>query len=168
MSIFLDLAIYGYVSHIKHVLQQNFCNLNILIYNDHWGCTEYNSLLLVWEESMIGCPRASRTTSLTTSPWSRSSCSIALQTIETDSCPNLSRSSVRLIEIGNSMTICPSSSREENVKSFTKFICFFFLDLINEKPGAGRFPNPALVTGGLRTRLRPLIDGRELDARLLL
>ena len=44
------------------------------------------------------CPRASRT------PWSRSSCSIALQTIETDRCPNLSRSSVRLIEIG-SMTI---------------------------------------------------------------
>ena len=90
---------------------------------------------IVWEESIIGCPRASRTT---------------IQTVETDRCPNLSRSSVRLIEIGNSITICPSSSREENVKSFTKFICFLFLNLINEKPGAGRFPNPELVTGGLR------------------
>ena len=66
------------------------------------------------------------------------------------------------------MTICPSSVREENVKSFTKFICFFFLDLINEKPGAGRFPNPALVTGGLRTRLRPLIDGRGIGCEVAL
>ena len=34
-AIVLGLAIYGYVSHINHVLQQNFCNLNIVIYNDH-------------------------------------------------------------------------------------------------------------------------------------
>ena len=114
---------------------------------------------------MIGCPLASTMTSLTTSPWPRSSCSIALQTIDTDSCPNLSRTSVKLIDIGNSITICPSSSTDEKIKSFTKFACFLFcLALIKETPGAGRLPNPALVTGGLGNRLRLLLGGREMGS----
>ena len=127
--------------------------------------TNYKDLLLVWEEFMIGCPLASTMTSLTTSPWSRSSCPIALQTIDTDSCPNLSRTSVKLIDIRNSITICPSSSTDEKIKSFTKFSCFLFcLALMKETPGAGRLPNPVLVTDGLGNRLRLLLGGREMGS----
>lgn len=81
-------------------------------------------------------------TSLTTSPCSRSSCSIELRMIGTERQPNFFDNSVRLIEMGKSWTICPSLSTAEKMKSFTNAEAFFFLVLIKERPGAGLLPKP--------------------------
>ena len=35
---------------------------------------------------------------------------------------------------------------------------------MKETPGAGRLPNPALVTGGLGNRLRLLLGGQEMGS----